>query len=271
MLKEEIREQRKSLKGKGIGAYLQYFWDYYKWAALVVILAVVLVIYTLVSVLGKKDTALNAVFLNADNSLSETEEKMVSDYASYAGIDLDTYDVDIMLSLYQTSGGGSGSTYDMAAQSTIDTQIQSHTLDVIVCEPGNFEYYATLSEFVDVRTVLSDEQIRKYQDSFCYVDVTELERVQAEIADMNYESLESTSADTSDSSESSLSADDAGALLGTDPSVMDDPVPIGIIVTDASYIADHEIYAGDEAILGFALNSERTSAAAEFLEFLFEV
>ena len=53
-----------------------------------------------------------------------------------------------------------------------------------------------------------------------------------------------------------------------DPTKMQKPIPVGIVLTDAPWLAENALYQKTTPIFGFAVKSERQNAAKSFLEFV---
>ena len=53
-----------------------------------------------------------------------------------------------------------------------------------------------------------------------------------------------------------------------DPAKMQKPIPVGIVLTDAPWLAENALYQKTTPIFGFAVKSERQEAAKSFLKFL---
>lgn len=53
-----------------------------------------------------------------------------------------------------------------------------------------------------------------------------------------------------------------------DPAKMQKPIPVGIVITDAPWLAENALYQKTTPIFGFAVKSERQDAAKSFLKFL---
>ena len=53
-----------------------------------------------------------------------------------------------------------------------------------------------------------------------------------------------------------------------DPAKMQKPIPVGIVLTDAPWLAENALYQKTTPIFGFAVKSERQDAAKSFLKFL---
>ena len=53
-----------------------------------------------------------------------------------------------------------------------------------------------------------------------------------------------------------------------DPAKMQKPIPVGIVLTGAPWLAENALYQKTTQIFGFAVKSERQDAAKSFLQFL---
>ena len=81
---DEFKEERAALKNGTFKQKLSYFWYYYKWHVIGITFGAILVISFVHQLVTKKETAFNAVMMNA--SLMTTEQTYMQDFADYAGI-----------------------------------------------------------------------------------------------------------------------------------------------------------------------------------------
>lgn len=262
-ISDEIRHQRSKLKGKGPKAYISYFLTYYLWATVGVIAGVAFIIAILTTVLGSKEDALGVMMLNATTTATGDSDygAMLGDgYAAYAGIDTDEYAVSVDTSVYMTPGVVQD-TYDMASSQKVSVQAAAGTLDCIVADASNFYYYTHSQAFRDLRDVLSEETLAHYADHIYYVDQADVDAYQAQIDEENG----TTTLMTSEEGEAYEQAD---TFVQPDPDTMENPIPVGIIVTDAPRIADYGVYTDRVAILGFVQNAPHIDNAVSFLDYL---
>lgn len=264
-LRDEIRHQQKKLKGKGVKAHISYFFTYYTWATIGVVCGVAAAAYLIITVVNHKDQALEVIMLNASTtSLGEggLADTLGDDYAAYAGIDTDTYSVVIDTSTYQTPGYISD-TYDMATSQKVSVQAAANALDGIVADASNFYYYTYACAFYDLREVLSEETLERYEEYIYYVDQADIDAYQ-ELVDS------ASSTDGPMTYEEGQTYEDLDTFVMPDPDEMENPVPVGIVVTDAPVIAQSGVYKNCVVIYGFVQGSHHLDNAASFLDYLWQ-
>ena len=265
-LSDEIREERKKLKGKGPKAYWEYFWEYYKLPAFGIIFGIFFVVSMTKTILTSKDTGFGAIFINPamtdyamyDDSLAALAE----DYAAFAGIDTKEYNINLDLSEYLTLGFPGGE-QDYAVLMKITTQTAAHEVDVMVADAFYFWYYARNSMFLDLREVYTEEELAALPGELYYMDAAEnRERMQAYEEDPSYmEDFPTT--------EEAAAFENPDTFVLPDPSGMREPVPYGIVVTDAPFIEKEGFYPGAVSIYGVVAGSERLEAAKSFLSYMY--
>lgn len=253
--------QWKQLKGKGPGAYLRYFWDYYRILTLVIVGVLFFIAYLVTSISRHKDIGFQAIFVNAAKQSDNQEVELAKSFAEYAGIDMSEKQVLINLSEYETPGSPIGTQYDMAVAAEVNTQISLKELDVLAADAANFEYYLSLTSFVDLRDVLTEEQLKKYDDRIYYVDLARVREQQKKMADPQYEYPVIPK-------DEAVQKEQKSSYRKPDPSQMEEPVPIGIFMDDMKLIREEKMYPDTVSVLGFAQNGRRTELAVKLLEFL---
>lgn len=265
-LSDEIREERKKLKGKGAKAYWEYFWEYYKLPAAGIIFGIIFVVSMGKAILTSKETGFSTMFINCamteyamyNDSLAALSE----DYAAYAGIDTKEYSVNLDLSEYLTLGLP-GSEQDYATLMKVTTQQAAHELDVIVADAFYFWYYARNNMFLDLREVYTEEELAAMPGEIYYMDQAEMrERLQAYEADPSYmEDFPTT--------EEAAAFENPDTFVLPDPSEMREPCPYGIVVSDAPFIEKEGFYPGSVSVLGIVAGTERIEAARSFLSYMY--
>jgi len=147
--------QHESLKNAGFKAKLGYFWDYYKVHTFVAIGLIIFLVTMICGNLTKKDT----VFYAAMEYCSDVSEEAVSafrqNYIEYAGIDLNKHEVQVVSNPGQLM-------LNMAVAQ----------VDVIVSGPEYFAEEAGLNSFYDLRDIMTEEQLARYEPYFYYADQT---------------------------------------------------------------------------------------------------
>lgn len=164
-LRDEIKEQNAKLKGATLKEKLAYYKEYYLKMTIVIIIAVIGAISLAVSILtGPEGTAFAAYFIN--NTGSVTDDTMLQDFVSYAGIDTKKYEayIDTSLSYDPTAS-------DYYAYIAIEKSmaiISTNELDVIIGDDIAINYYAGGECFADITTLLPQDLMEQFSDKLYY-------------------------------------------------------------------------------------------------------
>ena len=143
---------------------LEYFWMYYKIPLLAVLGVCVVIIYFGYAKITEKEYAFNAILL--DIHTNAQEEMLEEEFADYAGIDTEEYDVLISTSLlFSDSSSGN---YAMTSLARLYTQIGTEELDVCMMLENDFTEYAGADAFMDLREVFTEEELEQFPN--LYVD-----------------------------------------------------------------------------------------------------
>lgn len=300
-LQENFEKEKKKLAGMSFGERLQYIFDYYKFWFLGAALVVVVGWGIISAFLHNRPTGFYAMLLNAGGSdvSGQANEDASAAFAEAAGLDNKSYK--IIVDTSATFNPNDQSEFSIAQNAKIAALYQSHDLDVMVADPGVFIYYALNGSFRDLREVLDEDTLAAYEasgqlyyidqhvqellDQTDYGDLSDVELSEGETI-ANSDALTSTAADAEEGDDTSETLDDMAAfaanLMGLasvqaredfvlpDPEQMETPIPVGIIVADAPWLEAQGLYQNTVPILGFAVHSERETAAKQFLSFLEE-
>ncbi len=247
---DEFKEEREALKHGTPKEKFTYFMDYYKWHVIIAVAAVAVVVSLVTQILTRKDIVFYAVMINGTEL--ETAEEYKQAFAEYASVDLEEDDIMFDTSVRISTGGTSVYSPDARASAEkLMVYIASSEVDVFVTEPAVVEQYAYNEFFMDLRTLLTPEQISRYEPWFYYVDQTVVEEHQAAL-------------DTFDTDRIINYPDPL------DPASMKEPVPIGIRIEDPSSLKEHYYYAGDDIVITVIANSQRPETASSFIDFLLQ-
>lgn len=263
-VREEIREQQKKLKGQGFKAKVEYFWEYYKIHTIVVIFAIVLLSMLIHDIRSNKPYGFYAVMINT--GASSAQEQLEYGFAPYAEIDTSQYSCYIDTAESYNLEVITETT--IATSQKIMANIAGGDLDVLAADSDIFTYYANQDIFTDLRTILSKEQIEKYQDLFVYVDQSYLDYLDSE----EYQTYVSTG-EFDPNNKYAVIADNYNKNLvfpPTDPSVMDNPIPIGVKLDNSAILKETGAYSGYSSAAGIIVNSSRPEIAVKYLEYLLE-
>ncbi len=244
-MRDEIREQHKKMEGRSRKEKLEYFWEYYKVHTLIVLTAILFTVIFVRDILSSKEEAFAAVFLNAYGHTSQSEFQ--ADFAAYAGIDTEQYACNLDTS--STLSLDIMSEINIAVAQRMVAMAQSGKLDMLAADPVIFAYYAQGGLLSDLREELSPEEIAYYRDSLYYID----------------RAASQTDTAAADSSTGPVSA-------SADPSSMQDPVPVGICLTDNQMLQKWGCYTADTQppIIGFVSSSQRKELCHLLLAYLEE-
>ena len=290
---DDIKKQHKKVRKKGFKAMVSYFWDYYKVPTVVIIVIALFSFYLIRDMASNLPYGFYAMMINS--TMHPDGEVIGEDFAGYAGIDTSSYNV--LIDTNQTLSTSSYNTYDVSTQERIMAITAAGDLDVMIADQSVFEQYARNSYMTDLRDLMSEDELKKYDGYIYYVDGAILKAIEdgtyeqassentadnesqgsqddPSVAGSNSAATDETISDEEISymlgisSPSSIVSEDAFVL--PDPDSMEDPVPVGIILSDTAFMQSTNTYAGSVPIFGIIGNSSRTDLAIKFLDYLNE-
>ena len=239
MISDEIREQHKKLKNAPLRQKLSYFFHYYFLWTVLITVVVVSIILLAKAFLQRKTNAFSAVFLNSEtndanqgDTLKETLDK-TWELSSREAIDLDFTST--------LTPGGSQDETDMGTITKLAAAVREKSLDAMVCDAWNFNHLADQSMFSDIRKHLSEEELTHLQGRIYYIDGAALDKKEAK---------------TSESRED---------FRLPDPTSMKDPIPVGVILSDSTYLKDNSLYQKTVPIFGFTNTGKHGDRAKDLL------
>lgn len=242
---DEIREQQRKLKGKPLKEKWAYFWEYYKIHTIVTIcvtLAVISLIHTIVS---QKDSALDVGLVNAFLKDGIEAQDVAADFAAYAQIDTEEYDVVIDPDLYVDYGGQDQ--YSYINMQKLTAMAAAGSLDVILTNEEYIDHNISAGLFIDLHEYFTDEELAEYEDRLIYRTVP--------TEDVEYDTVLAEGGDT-ESAEETADVADTG----------EDAIPIGIDVRDSKYLYSDQM----EAWFCVVSTAQNVDNAKLFLEYLLE-
>jgi hypothetical protein len=262
MISDEIREQRKKLKGQGLKAHLDYFWEYYKIQFLLVVLGLAVLIYMVNFFMSKKERVFGVTVLNVEANEEEGartwSNDLSQDIVKLLDVNTSKERVDCDFSRYQAPGT-SFNQADMATQTAILSGISSSDIDVVIMDRYNFDRYVDGGTIQDLRDVLSKKELEKYQDQIYYIDGDTLTKSEASKDDMTSEEV---------SEEEARKTEALDGFVKPDPTTMKDPIPAGLLVNDMPYISKQGYYKKTVAVLGITTKTKRPNDVKKFIKML---
>lgn len=260
-ISDETRAQREKLRGKGVKAHLQYFWDYYKIQTLVAAGIVLGVIYTIHGVVTNRPDAFYLMVLNGRSEVQDSYQTLYEE--TIAALDVDTNENDITLDLTEyLTPGTSTSTYDMGTNEKITAQAAAKMIDVMMADQYNFDHLARNGMYGDLRDYLSEEQLSACSEELYYIDLDAVKAWQEASESSTYE-------EHVPDEETAEAAEAFDKLVMPDPSTMSDPVPVGIVVNRLPANERFGFYDDTTGILGIAANTEHPEACQQFIQYLY--
>ena len=259
---EEIREQQKKLKGQGFKAYLEYFWEYYKIHTLVAVCVVIFTYMLLHDVLTSKPYGFYAVMLNS--GASGAQEYIEKEFVDYSGLDSNTYDCYI-----DTSASFNLEVIDemtIATSQKLMANIAAADLDVIVADSGVFTHYANQETLSDLRNYFSEAELDEIEDKLVYVDQSYLDYLSSDA----YQTYISTG-EFDENNKYAVMADAYNkdfTMPETDKTKMENPVPVGIDVSDSTAFETYGVYKNSDPVAGIVINTKRAELSVEYLRYL---
>ncbi len=263
-VRDEIKEQRKKLKGQGFKAHLEYFWEYYKIHTAVALVAIIFIVTLARDIANNKPYALYALFIN--NQGSTTQEYLQEGYVSYAGIDTNAEAV-----LVDTSSNFLSSSMDttvVATSEKIMALLSAKELDVMVGDEQVIYHYGAQETLTDLRNVLSADKLKELEDAglLMYVEQGYMDYLASE----EYSNYLASKKYDENNKYAVMAAyyDENFEEKIPDKSEMDNPVPIAINMSGSAALTECGAYNNNVPYAAVVINSQRPDRALEFLEYL---
>ena len=247
---DEFKEERAALKNGTLKEKLSYFMEYYKWHVVAAVAIIAFVVSMLHHLLTSKDSAFYAAYINT-LPLGSSEEHIQA-FAEYAGIDMDAYDLKIDDTLYLDLDTPSQDS--MATSQKLMAYLAAGEIDVFLSDETIIQQYAYNESFYDLRDILSQEQIDRYEPYFFYMDQAVAEALHNARNDPNY-----------DYTQSPVIPDPKN------PDAMERPIPVGIILDNADSLSELYYFGEDcPGIIAVVITSSHSDTAIKYIDYLLE-
>lgn len=109
--------------------------------------------------------------------------------------------------------------------------------------------YANNTTFIDLREILTPEQISKYEDYFYYIDQAVIDEAEAQEKALNYDYV-------------------AVYPDPKHPELMKDPIPVGIYLDNADTLKESYFFTGENPLIAVPLNTKRAEMASLYIDFV---
>lgn len=256
---DEIRQQHMKAKDMSFKGKLSYFWYYYKVHTFVAIAVLIFGTAFIYNIVTAKDYNFYGIMLNSSQL---DGEKLELSFGEYAGLDMENYEcfIDTLTTLsYQAQ-----SQYEYATFQKLVALVQSKDLDVMVLDAQVFYNFSFNGMLMDLRNVLSEEELAKYEGNIYYLDYAEVRKAEEEAANQE---IISESPDRNQATPEEIAAE---AETHRYPENMEEPIPVGIFAEEAPLCTKTGCYNGLVPVYGISVTSERTDTAKKYLDYIWD-
>lgn len=172
---EARKQQWLSLKDKPLSAKLKYIFTYY-WPAIVGIMCVlVFLVSWITSALSQKELILSGYVLNSVTK--ENSPSLSQEFMDLQGFDSDRQQFKLTTDLsYSVNEVGDTS---ITVLESIIVQIAAKQVDFLISDAESYKMFSAYHS--DLRTVLTAEQLEKWDDYFIYVEYDALDKLKNDV------------------------------------------------------------------------------------------
>lgn len=249
-LMSEFKEERDAiLKNGTLKQKIAYIWDYYKWHIIIPLVLIVAIISHIVNVITAPDIILNGVLMNVYHTeTSISREDILEQFYKEQKIDSKEEEVNLNTNMYFTVGN------DNTNYETLQVLMAWHAADSLDFIGGDSPTLTELSYrgyFSDLREILTEEQIIKYEPYFLYMDqdfyIHRSEKLDnlEDVSNMEYPDC-------------------------TKPEEMVDPIPVFIDMNQSSKLSELYAESSDAPAVGITANVVNKERTLDFIDYLFE-
>ena len=270
---DEIKEQSDSVRQGGRKAWIKWFWSYYKIHVFAVLGGIILISVMIHDVVTQKDTVFGITLLNIETTEGAPIQSALEDELDQLlGVNPKKEEVRLDISEF-VSPGVIASEQEMIAQQKIMALFAAAEIDLFAADPWNFTSYAFSGMFLDLRDCLPAETLAKLEPWLFYVDGERIAMKEAD--DGIYTDGEGIPWQTGTILEYSDTAEIRKMCLkenysAPDPSEMKNPIPVGIMISEAPYFSGVGFYNYTSTVIGVAGSSKRVEHVDEVINYLWD-
>ena len=243
-VEEDIRkEQREHLRRMNTKEKAAYIWGYYKWHMIGVLFAIILITSLIHDMLqNSRPVFVDILLLNTDAGF-DAGERLVSDIASFSGVDTREYRINVDSSLYinEDDSVPPGPVAAASAQKLLALYAAGE-VDVMIAPEAVIESYLRAGIYTDPETVLEKSYIKELENKGYELYFRKLSEM-------------------------------------TDPEDMDEAfkdrdVCVGIVINNSSYLSEAGVYDGlspdseTDVIFTFSSVGQHLDNARSFLDLI---
>lgn len=164
---DEIREQRKKVfANKGFKGKLSYFVYYYKWHVIIALFVLLFGGRMVYDYVTQKDVVLQAIYINSFPNVESAD--FMAEFQKT--IEIDENKEETLLDDTFYINPDSPTLYDEQNIEKLFAMCSAGIVDVCVVDESYFMNMANGGFFLDLSTVLSDEQMEQYKDRIIWYD-----------------------------------------------------------------------------------------------------
>ena len=243
---EYIKKEITNLKERPPKERWEYFWDYYKWYILVFVLVLALLVQGIVGVCIRKDVIFHGFLINC--KINVQDKDFLQGFYDYADIDGKSKQAAMYSDMILTTGT---TKTDINTFQRMMAGISVKEGDFVVADPTAFQLcaYSTGRIFIDLRTFLDTDSLEKIASRLYYIDGALLDKLDAPLGE----------------------TPDPNTLVYPDPhkpETMENPIPIGIDISDRKAFQSAYYYDDTTLYLGVIANTPRIELIKLFLGYL---
>ena len=242
---EHIKKQHQEIKSRPKEERWSYFWDYYKWHALAVVLALAILVQGIVSIVNKKEVVFSGILLNC--MINIDDDAFLDGFYARAGIDAKKQEAAFYTDITLTDKNTKN---DVTAFQRIMAGIATKETDFIVGQTENFRLcaYNTSRMLIDLREFLDADTLVQVADRLYYIDGAVLEQLSVPVGE--------------------LQDPDIKIPDPTKPEAMEDPIPVGIDISDCKDFQQSYYFDNTTLYLGVIVNTPRPELTKAFISYL---
>ena len=225
----------------------EYFWEYYKWHAIITLVVIAILVQGVVGRLTRKDIVFSGFVVNS--IINVQDEAFLQGFYDCAGIDAETQEAAIYTDLVITDRN---SQTDITAFQRIVAGIASEDTDFVVGTPEAYHIcaYSTARIFKDLRDFLDADALARHEDKLYYIDGAVIEILRADPSSV----IDFTQLEYPDP---------------TKPETMEDPIPVGIDISNCADFQAAYYFPNTTFYLGVTATAPHADLTQQFIRYLF--
>lgn len=246
---DEFREEREAIKNASPKEKWDYFWEYYKWYVIGGAIIIFLLVIFIRDMVNKKDWIFYGAIINS-YAYEEQSEALLNDFVNLAQLDTENHAV-----MFDTSYSITRGSYDEISNSAAQKLLVNLTaadLDFVIADETTFGQYATIDTFMDMRTLFTGEDLKKYEPYFYYVDMEDVRKIDEANLSASYDSYQGAEYDH------------------TSPEGLAEPIPVAIYIGSSEKLNNAYVFKEEAVVLGVPQNTQHLQTTLQFIDYLLE-